>query len=312
VLDVLWCPSDKGELVRAPETGDDLVCSNCRRSYPIRGGVVRFIDVDEYAGSFSYEWLAHSTTQLDDDSRRDSERTFREKTGWRPEHLNGKRVLDVGCGMGRFADVVLRWGGEVYAVDLSFAVDAAYANLGDRPGFHAVQASVFDLPFRPETFDVIFSLGVLHHTPNCERAFKGLPQLLKPTGRIAIWLYSMHTYRLEGIEEKRDRLYRRLASQLSPHTLHRLCRALCRVRVKRRGLWHMALPGFLFHGIPRLHWDYPDYDSRVLDTFDWYSPQYQSKHSYPEVYRWFRDVGLTDIELLDPEVAVSGVKPQPE
>jgi len=70
-------------------------------------------------------------------------------------------VLDVGCGMGRFADVILRWGGEDYAVDLSFAVDAAYANLGDRPGFHVAQASVFDLPFRPKTFDLIFSLGVL-------------------------------------------------------------------------------------------------------------------------------------------------------
>jgi SAM-dependent methyltransferase len=311
VLNVLCCPSDKGELVRA-EIGDDLVCSNCKRSYPVSRGVLRFIDADEYAGSFSYEWFAHRTTQLDDDSRRDSERTFREKTGWGPEDLNGKRVLDVGCGMGRFADVVLRWGGEVYAMDLSFAVDSAYANLGDQSGFHAIQASVLNPPFRPETFDVIFSLGVLHHTPNCERAFRGLPSLLKPGGQVAIWIYSVHRYRSEGIQEKRDQLYRRLASQISPRTLHRLCRALCRVRIKHRGLWHMALPGFLFHAIPRLHWDYPDFDTRVLDTFDWYSPQHQSKHSYPEVYRWFREAGLTDIELLDPEVALRGVKPQPE
>ena len=46
---------------------------------------------------------------------------------------------------------ILRWGGEVYAMDLSFAVDAAYANLVDRPRAHVVQASVFDLPFRTDS-----------------------------------------------------------------------------------------------------------------------------------------------------------------
>jgi SAM-dependent methyltransferase len=308
VLEILCCPSDKAELVRVPK-GDDLVCSRCSHIYPVRNGVTRFVGGDEYAGSFSYEWMAHRTTQLDNDSRRESERTFREKTGWGPEDVRGKRALDVGCGMGRFAEVVLRWGGEVYAMDLSFGIDAAYLNLGENPGFHAIQASVYDLPFRPETFDLIFSLGVLDHTPDCEHAFKGLPPLLTPGGQIAIWVYSIHTYPPDSLEEKRDRFYRRYTSQMSPRTLHRLCRVLCRLRVKRRAFWHMALPGFLFHAIPRLNWNYADYDARVLDTFDWYSPKYQSKHSYPEVCRWFREAGLTDIEPLDTEVAVRGIRP---
>jgi SAM-dependent methyltransferase len=310
MLEVLCCPNDEGELVRFPESGDDLVCVRCSQTYPVRDGVIRFVHGDEYAASFSYEWSVHDTTQLDDDSHHSSERAFREKTGWGPDDVRGKRVLDVGCGMGRFSDVILRWGGEVYAMDLSFAVDAAYANLGDRAGFHVVQASVFALPFRTGTFDLIFSLGVLDHTPNCERAFKGLPPLLKPGGQIAIWVYSSHTYRPDGIDEKRDRLYRRYTPRMPPRTLHLLCQALCRLRVKRRGFWHMALPGFLFHAIPRLHWEYPDHEARVLDTFDWYSPEYQSKHSYPEVYRWFREAGLTDVEPLDTEVAVRGLKPR--
>ena len=71
----------------------------------------------------------------------------------------------------------------------------------------------------------------------------------------------------------------------------------------------MLLPGFMFHAIPRLHWEYPEYDSRVLDTFDWYSPRYQSKHTYPEVSRWFREAGLERVEPLDPETAVRGRKP---
>ena len=41
-----------------------------------------------------------------------------------------------------------------------------------------------------------------------------------------------------------------------------------------------------------------------MDTFDWYSPKYQSKHSYPEVFKWFKESGLTDIEILDTPVSV--------
>ena len=52
-----------------------------------------------------------------------------------------------------------------------------------------------------------------------------------------------------------------------------------------------------------------DLKERILDTFDWNSPTYQSKHTYPEVYRWFREAGLTEIEPLDVEVAVKGLRP---
>ena len=79
---------------------------------------------DTYVGSFSFEWNRHRKTQLDDATSRESEETFREKSGLRPEDIAGRLVLDVGCGMGRFADVVSRWGGRVVGVDLSLAVEA--------------------------------------------------------------------------------------------------------------------------------------------------------------------------------------------
>ena len=308
MLDVLCCPKDGGDLSHARDSMS-LTCVTCGHAYPITNGVARFVEDDQYAANFSHEWSVHRTTQLDTATDAGSEATFADKTGWVPEDVSGKRVLDVGCGMGRFADVVLRWGGEVYAVDLSFAVDAAQGNLGHRPGFHGIQASVFDLPFKPASFDLVYSLGVLDHTPDCERAFKCLPRLLKPGGEVAIWIYSAHEYPKGGVDEVRDAFYRRFTPDMSPRTLHRLCRVLCRVPMKHRGLWHMLLPGFLFHAIPRLHSEYGSYEGRVLDTFDWYSPRYQSKHTYPEVCRWFRDEGLVDVRPLDPEVCVRGRKP---
>jgi hypothetical protein len=65
--------------------------------------------------------------------------------------------------------------------------------------------------------------------------------------------------------------------------------------------------GLLFTLLPiSVH---PDPEWRVLDTYDWYSPRYQSLHTFPEVYRWFRSEGFTDIALHDFPIAVSGTKP---
>jgi SAM-dependent methyltransferase len=310
LLAILCCPDDHGDL--AVVDGDSpqasLRCGACGRHYPVRNGVPRFVSNDQYAGNFSHEWTVHRTTQLDRAESTESERTFAEKTGWGPDDVRGRLVLDVGCGMGRFADVVLRWGGRVVGVDLSYAVDSARANLAHHESFSAIQASVFALPFRPESFDLIYSIGVLHHTPDTRRAFQGLPPLLRTGGGIAIWVYSLHAYPRQGIEERRDRVLRSVTTRMPSRLLYALCRALCRVRVPFGPLWHLLLPGFVFHALPKTH-SYDSYDWRVLDTFDWYSPRYQFKHSYPEVFAWFREAGLVNIDLLDVEVAVRGRKP---
>lgn len=308
LLNVLCCPADKGALT-VSDDGARLACRTCGKSYPIHNGIPRFVGDDQYAGNFSHEWTVHRTTQLDT-ARKDklSEDTFAEKTGWTPEDVRGKLVLDVGCGMGRFADVIVRWGGRVVGVDLSFAVDSAQANLAATGQFRAAQASVFELPLRDGSFDLIYSLGVLHHTPDTKRAFMCLPRLLKPGGQIGIWVYSLHSYPPEGMEEQRDRVYRAITTRMPSRLLHAICSILCLIRIPGRPFWHLLLPGFIFHALPRTH-NYPDYRWRVLDTFDWYSPRYQFKHSYPEVCRWFREAGLTDIEPLDFDVCVRGRKP---
>src|SRR5207237_8851005 len=95
--------------------------------------------------------------------------------------------------------VARRWGARVGGVDLSLATEVAASNLTERSATF-FQADVFNLPFAAESFDYIYSIGVLHHTPDCERAFKVLPALLKPGGKIAIWLYSVYNrwYRLSA------------------------------------------------------------------------------------------------------------------
>ena len=168
--------------------GEAFVASGTR--YPIIGGIPRFVDSDQYVGSFSFEWNTHDRTQLDmyrDD--KPSEKEFVAKTAFTPEFLKGKLVLDAGVGAGRYADVASRWGADVVGVDLSLAVEAAHRNLKDRPNVWIAQADIGALPFKPGSFDVIFSIGVLHHTPDTRQYFRKLVPLLKPGGTIAIWVY---------------------------------------------------------------------------------------------------------------------------
>ncbi len=303
VLVILRCLACRGTL---DQRADGLVCAGCERRYPALNGVVRFVDAQKYAGSFGFQWKVHARTQLDDATSHRSEIAFRQRTGFRPEDLAGKLVLDVGCGMGRFAEVATRWGAHVVGIDLSLASEVAAKNLDDRTAT-IFQADVFQLPFAPGSFDFIYSIGVLHHTPNCEQAVKVLPKLLKPGGRIAVWLYSSYNrwYRMSDV-------YRKVTRRMPPKMLHKLCYAVIPLYGVHQVLRKIPLMGKPASGV--LAWLIPmsfnqDATWRVLDTFDWYSPWYQSKHTYEEVFRWFESCGLEDLRVIEQPIAVQGRRP---
>lgn len=303
LLAILCCTACRGALGPAAE---GLVCSTCGRRYPVVNGVPRFVEAEQYAGSFGFQWRLYARTQLDTEESRRSEAAFRRRTGFCPDDLRGKLVLDVGCGMGRFAEVASRWGAQVVGVDLSLAAEIAARNLAGR-SVTFFQADVFSLPFAPESFDYIYSIGVLHHTPDCERAFKVLPPLLKPGGRIAIWLYSRynHWYRMSD-------LYRKATRRMPPRLLHALCYGVVPLYGVHRALRAIPLvgrpaSGMLAYLIPMAF--HPDREWRVLDTFDWYSPWYQSKHTYEEVFPWFESCGLEELRVVEQPIAVQGRKP---
>jgi SAM-dependent methyltransferase len=245
------------------------------------------------------EWDIHRKTQLDTADSNVSESDFASKTGLKPEDLRGKLVLDAGCGMGRFADIAQKWGAEVVAVDLSYAVESAYANLGSRQGVHIVQADIMNLPFEAETFDLVYSIGVLHHTPDCKRAFLSLVPLLKKGGSICIWVYSNYS----KLHSLCSDLLRKVTVRIPGKILYCMCFASAPLYY----IYKIPVLGHLLRNLVPIsmqkRWNW-----RVLDTFDWYSPKYQSKHRYPEVVRWFREAGLSDMELYEPPVAVRGTK----
>ena len=272
-----------------------LACAGCGTAYPIRNGIPRFVPTDAYVDTFSFEWTTFHDVQIDILNRSDlSERDFRWKTGWGPDDLKGKLVLDAGVGAGRFAEIASRWGAEVVGVDLSFAVDAARDTLRGRDNVHLVQADIFHLPFRRETFDAAYSMGVLHHTPDTREAFRSVASLVRTGGEFAVFIYGRGHYSYFSD------IWRKVTTKVP----YRLVYYLAALSIPLYPVYRIPVLGraLLFVFPMQTH---PDPRWRWLDTFDWYSPKYQHKHTWAEVYRWFEECGFKEMKLLFESVELS-------
>jgi SAM-dependent methyltransferase len=294
-----------GEIVRGT-----LACRRCPRRYAITDFVPRFAPGENYAEGFGLQWNRFRTTQLDSRTGRPISRDrFFRQTGWRPEDLAGRRVLDVGCGAGRFAEVALAAGAEVIAVDYSAAVDACRANLGPHPRLEVVQADVYRLPFRPGVFDVVYCFGVLQHTPDARRAFLALPPLLMPAGRLAVDVYPRRPLNMLWPKY----WLRPITKGLPPARLFGLVEAMVRV------LWPVSLAlgrvpfvgRKLRHVLPIANYEgiHPLSPAQLrewalLDTFDMLAPAHDHPQSEATVAEWFGAASLRDVEVFRAGVVV--------
>ncbi len=277
--------------------------------------------------SFSYEWLQFDVTDkpenvvvfflrtgIDEKIFEAAKRlenypshfpTVKE-IGYEPDgsSLRGKLVLDAGCGMGRYMDVVKDYGAEVVGIDVSRAVDRAYESLKESPLVHVVQGNIMAAPFRGETFDFVYSIGVLMLTPDPRRAFEGSVRYIKRGGYYAVWVYSDYMHPLKRFVS--DSL-RKVTTRLPHKLLHRLCYVavplgyLQRVLYKRKITRFLAAPLFIIPLSSHKKWTV-----RVADTFDWYSPEYHRYFTESEVVGWFRDNGFSEIRTLPLPVNVVG------
>ncbi|MBN1254708.1 MAG: methyltransferase domain-containing protein [Deltaproteobacteria bacterium] len=307
--DFLKCPHCSGSLsISGAEYANRIImsgrlaCARCKQSFEIVRGIPRFLLGETYAGSFGFQWKRFYDVQIDAISRnKESENTFIEKTGFTSADVKGKVILDAGVGAGRFADLVARWRcKKAVGVDLSEAVETAFNNVGDRDNVDIVQADIFSLPFEKESFDIIYSIGVLHHTPDTKKAFMHLVPFLKKGGVFAIYVYSAYARKRIWIGSE---ILRKATPKLPVKLIYYLSA--------------LAIPVYYLYKFPLFDlWLYPlfpisrhpNWKHRWLETFDWYTPIYQWKHTYAEVYNWFKEAGFTEIEPLDYPVCMRGVK----
>jgi len=309
-LDVLTCPECHSDSLKLKEDvysrGEvregTLSCDSCGRHYPIVNYVPRFVSSDKYVASFSFEWKNFPKV-LCDLKAEDSFSRFNISL----DELSGKSILDVGCGSGRFVEFFSRRGREVVGVDLSYSVTEALRYCRLRQNVHIVQADLFNLPFKEEIFDIVFSFGVLMHTPDTKKAFMQLPKHVKPGGKLAVFVYAKWFEMGSWINRTKEGLsdsYRKLTSKLPSIMLY--------------GFSHIAIPLYEMKRVPKLgklidaampSSMHPDWRVRVLETFDWYSPYYHWKHTRTEVAEWFKEAGFEHIFISPHPVTVVGLRP---
>ncbi len=186
LLESLRCPECGSRLAEHAST---LVCDQAH-AFPIVHGIPRLVPSESLdagqtrtAAAFGYSW-SHYPKQ--------NPYTEAQWRDWivplSETDLQGKVVLDAGCGLAGFAEYARAWGAaRVVGADLSEAVDAARERLGD--AVELVQADLYSLPFAPGTFDLAYSIGVLHHLPDPEGGFRSLVRTVRAGGLVFAWVY---------------------------------------------------------------------------------------------------------------------------
>lgn len=318
LLDLLVCPLCQSGLSLVDTEYKDkeiesgkLVCP-CGKEYIVKKGIPRFVPEDNYANSFSFQWRHFSKTQLDSFNKTNISRDrFREITDLKGKDLKGKLVLDAGCGMGRFSEIAARAGATVIGLDISLAIDAAKDNLKDFPNTDFIQADIFNIPLKACSFDFIYSIGVLHNTPDPKKGFLCISRLLSKNGKIAIWLSPKSRFPWLITATRIFRLY---SPKINPERLFNIVKffvpmlvPLVRIPFIGRLIKGKLIPVCDYKGeLPLsqeqlLEWS-------ILDTFNILAPKYLYSAVPDEVNSWFVEAGLNNIKVALPGVTCRAEK----
>lgn len=281
--------------------GDELVDLE-GSVFPIINGVARIAEQENYTSSFGLQWNKFDKCQLDReaDGFEVSRVRFFAETHWNQEDLYGKDILEVGSGAGRFSSVVLEHTkGTLYSVDYSDAVTANLKNNGhiapDR--FHLYQASIYELPFPDNSFDKVFCIGVLQHTPDFKASVRTLVEKAKPGGEIIVDFYSV-----KGWWTKINAKYilRPITKTMSHEKLLEIIEANVDWLIGVSRIFHKVGLGVLTRFLPIVDLRTLPTDNLtakqlkewvVLDTFDMFSPAHDHPQRIKDVIDMFEISG---------------------
>ncbi|MBI3548981.1 MAG: methyltransferase domain-containing protein [Elusimicrobia bacterium] len=335
LLPLLACP-DCGGGIKFAELGHDprmneelekglLACASCGARFPIENHIPKLypsggLDFQNRKTKkrFGWEWKRYPGS-LDEDRG-----VFLTETQIPAGEWKDKLCLDAGCGMGRYSRVALDLGAQVVAFDLSDALERLLPRALEDRALHLVQGDLFHPPFKPAAFDVIYSLGVLHHTPDTRTAFGQVAKRVKRDGRLTVWVYGTPgSYAsFSGNPLRGDRQWlaplRPLiwlivwARQILSDVLR-----LVTTRLPVPLLYLLCYPLAALGGVPVVKYltysVHADFRVRLIENFDWLAPPYQHKHTKEELRGWFAEEGYEVLSQLAhgvvPKVGVLGRKP---
>jgi len=313
----LLCPACSCSLFPAVGSPNSLACLVCSERFPIVNGIPRLLTRDsgssdgsngvadrdqtlqlKTAESFGFEWTHFSEMYPA------WENNFRDYMfPHTVESFRGKKVLDAGCGIGRHAYYAARYGAEVWAVDISDAVEIAAKNVSGTEA-RVIQADLNHLPFPEDSFDLVYSMGVLHHLPDPEGAFRYLLRFVKPGGEFRMFLYWAPEHQLvKGLLLKAVSALRLATTRMPHRVLFALSYAVAFL------VWALFVwPHRILNRIPifskmadqiplRQYSRYP-FRTCVNDQFDRFSAPLERRYTRTQVEQFLKSADLEELNVF--------------
>lgn len=294
---------------------DSLECTSCGTNYPIINEIPRLTDLTNYAESFGYQWNIFRKSQLDSYINKPiSEVRIKDATGWSDLGAVEGNLLEAGSGAGRFTEILSKTNANIFSFDFSNAVEANYKNNGHFPRVRIFQGDIYNIPFEDQTFDHVFCLGVIQHTPNSEEAFKKLSKKVKPGGYLYIDHYALKwhhilqwKYLLRPLTKRmnQEKLFG-IISFLAPIFIP-LIKILKAILGKKVGSRILPIQEFSHLGLEKdinLQW-------AILDTFDMLSPEHDHPRTIETIKEWFDEIDFEEVNVFYGDNGIVGRAKRP-
>jgi ubiquinone/menaquinone biosynthesis C-methylase UbiE/uncharacterized protein YbaR (Trm112 family) len=319
----------------------ELKSISSAKIYPITNGIPRFVFNKQYNATWDYKWtqidkgqgLNYRITNKLDSAYQIHDLFDRNSHGGAAyQHARGKLALDIGCGVGQYSYRLLEEfnPAKLISMDLTGGVDIFRKLMLERFPHHKlklllVQANVFEMPFPDETFDYVFSLGVLHHTGNTLEAIRQASRVLKSGGHINFWIYASDTVPFSAREPNRVsvRSFREWVNLFLQYGMIKMWMRLFRkishryvvriVKLFSSGFWYKlntakipVLSGvarFLFGTV-----NHPDPEYRFINNYDGWVNAWDETWNEQELFPVLRESKIAIQGISDWRLGIWGTK----
>lgn len=297
--------------------------------YEIVDGIPNFVPhvndpkQEQVQKSFGDKWTKSDFGQDDAFFNQKIRNIYLEMMGLTENDLSlfeNKIILDVGIGSGSSARLWASKAKEFHGIDISRAVYHARGALGTSVANPVLsQADLNYLPYRDESFDVIVSNGVFHHTPNTKLALRNVIKKLKSGGVCLFYVYKkkspIREFSDDYIRSKISDLPYDLAwNEMIPIT--NLAKSLHAQSIKitiphdveilgiKKGEYDLQrfIYQFFFKCFWNEEWGF-DYSNMV--NYDWYHPKFSWRQSETEIREWCKEFHLNVVSLKEGESGYS-------